>query len=75
MRHSSWTLFLVPLALPLVFLCFPGATATIHQAAPPGAEGQGLVIDDQPATQGPTVLAATSSEDHTETQSESLFQD
>ncbi len=25
MRHSSWTLFLVPLALPLVFLCMPGS--------------------------------------------------
>lgn len=25
MRHSSWTLFLVPLALPLVFLVLPGS--------------------------------------------------
>jgi len=25
MRHSSWTLFLVPLTLPLVFLCIPGS--------------------------------------------------
>jgi hypothetical protein len=25
MRHSAWTLWLVPLALPLVLLCIPGS--------------------------------------------------
>jgi len=29
MRHSSWTLFLVPLALPLVLLLLPGARRSL----------------------------------------------
>lgn len=34
MRHSSWTPFLVPLALPLVLLCIPGAGAPVDTEAP-----------------------------------------
>jgi len=38
MRHSSWTLFLVPLALPLVFLCLPGSMKCPVEAAPASVE-------------------------------------
>ncbi len=29
MRHSSWSLFMVPLALPLVLVCVPGARGPV----------------------------------------------
>lgn len=34
MRHSSWTLFLVPLALPLVLLFLPGSMNSTDQSNP-----------------------------------------
>jgi len=75
MRHSSWTLFLVPLALPLVFLCFPGASKPSHPAASVAAEGQELIIDQTPLAQSQTVLVATSANERTGPRSESLYKD
>lgn len=43
MRHSSWTLFLVPLALPLVMFCFPGAARHVNQTPAPAVEVQEVV--------------------------------
>jgi hypothetical protein len=34
MRHSSWTLLLVPLTLPLVFLCVPGTMKPTDRSNP-----------------------------------------
>ena len=31
MRHSSWTLFLIPLTLPAVLLCLPGARQSVDE--------------------------------------------
>lgn len=33
MRHSAWTLWLVPLALPLVLLCIPGSMEPLDSQA------------------------------------------
>ena len=44
MRHSSWTLFLVPLALPLVLLCCPGGTTVSHRSAPAVESAQEPVL-------------------------------
>ena len=45
MRHSSWTLFLVPLALPLVFLFLPGSMKSSVETSSPAGENSELVQD------------------------------
>ena len=46
MRHSSWTPFLVPLALPLVLLCIPGAGKPEDAEAPEEQPTSEYVADD-----------------------------
>ncbi len=58
MRHSSWTLFLVPLALPLVFFCFPGAARQVNQTPAPTVEVQEVVQEAAVSTDN--VLGASS---------------
>ena len=48
MRHSSWTLFLVPLALPLVLICFPVALKSLDSVDP--AQGVQTELVQQPAS-------------------------
>ena len=43
MRHSSWTLFLVPLTLPLVLIFFPWAMRSLDQLPSWGEQPQELV--------------------------------
>lgn len=49
MRHSSWTLFLVPLALALVILCMPGVFETTSRIDSPTGEVQEFFQDERPA--------------------------
>ena len=58
MRHSSWTLFLVPLALPLVLFCCPGATRQVDQTPTPLVEVQEVV--QETAVSPNSVLGASS---------------
>jgi hypothetical protein len=58
MRHSSWTLFLVPLALPLVLFCFPGAARQVDQTPAPTVEVQEVVQEAALSTNN--VLGASS---------------
>lgn len=75
MRHSSWTLFLVPLALPLVLLCFPGQLKRVNQG--PAPTGVVVELAQEPATPSLNVSGASSgSPEETLTEkSESLFKD
>jgi len=43
MRHSSWTLFLVPLSIPLVLLGFFWAIGSLDQRPGWGGEAHGVV--------------------------------
>ena len=58
MRHSSWTLFLVPLALPLVLFCFPGTARQVDQTPAPLAEVQEVV---QETAVSPNIVLGASS--------------
>jgi hypothetical protein len=75
MRHSSWTLFLVPLALPLVFLCMPGAMKSTGQTNPTAGDTHGSTQQESPA--GPEIpgLSMGSGEHASGEISEALFKD
>ena len=75
MRHSSWTLFLVPLALPLVLLCFPGSLRQVDQS--PAETGVAVELAQELATPSLTPPGATAgSPDETSSEpSESLYRD
>ena len=75
MRHSSWTLFLVPLALPLVLFCFPGAARQVDQTPVPPVEVQEVVQEAALSTN--TVLGAGSGslEESIIERSETFFKD
>ena len=46
MRHSSWTPFLVPLALPLVLLCIPASSASEDTEGPAEQPASEYVLDE-----------------------------
>ena len=48
MRHSSWTLLLVPLALALVILCMPGTLKTTSRIDPPAEESVEAMEEERP---------------------------
>jgi hypothetical protein len=75
MRHSSWTLFLVPLALPLVCFCFPGAMKTAEHETPASVEVQEIASDNASTLPESVALGGASGEDSPGSRSESLFQD
>ena len=45
MRHSSWTVFMIPLALPLVLLCLPGARGSLDGGTSAEIEVQDTQIE------------------------------
>jgi hypothetical protein len=75
MRHSSWTLFLVPLALPLVLLCFPGSLKQVNQS--PAETGAAVELAQESAVPSLTPAGATtgSLDETTSEHSESLYKD
>ena len=46
MRHSTWTPFLVPLALPLVLLCIPGTSKPEDTQVPAEQPASEYLLDD-----------------------------
>ena len=52
MRHSSWTLFLVPLVLPLVLLLIPGARRSLDQSDSSGGTTYEQVDELAPSLSG-----------------------
>jgi hypothetical protein len=74
MRHSSWTLFLVPLALPLVLL-LPGAKTSQGPEDPPAeAEYEQVRSQSVLSLQDLKASALGPEESHSEI-SEALFKD
>jgi hypothetical protein len=72
MRHSSWTLFLVPLALPLVLLLFPGARRTLEGGNSDARPAYEHVEEQNPSLSGSSGLPAAGPDQSTtdeETQS------
>jgi hypothetical protein len=55
MRHSAWTLWLVPLVMPLALLCIPGAREPLDHG-PQGYDWEAHEL----ALQGLTALASAS---------------
>ena len=54
MRHSAWTLWLVPLALPLALLCVPGAREPMDGGSEPyDWEAHELVLQGRAALASP----------------------
>jgi hypothetical protein len=45
MRHSSWTLYLVPLALPAVLLCLPGSMQSVEVGPPTGQDASTIHLE------------------------------
>ena len=75
MRHSSWTLFLVPLALALVVMLLPGATTSPDLPDPVGRAVFSQSLEEslpRPETPAP---ASGSAEEVTQSDSEALYKD
>ena len=75
MRHSSWTLFLVPLALPLVFLCIPGSMKSTDRPDPSAGEAYEHLQEEAPASLEVTGLSLGSGENASGEISEAFFKD
>jgi len=75
MRHSSWTLFLVPLTLPLVFLCIPGSMEPTHQADPGARDAYESLQEGNPSRSEILGLSMGSGEEASTEISEALFKD
>ena len=75
MRHSSWTLFLVPLTLPLVFLCIPGSTKPTDRTDPAAGNAYESLQEDKPSRLEIPGLSLGSGEDPSREISEALFKD
>ena len=75
MRHSSWTLFLVPLALPLVLMAFPGQMRQANQR--PAETGVAVELVQETTAPSSALQGASSGslEDTATEPSESLFKD
>lgn len=73
MRHSSWTLFLVPLALPLVLICFPGALKQVNRGPAEPGEAAEQVQEPAASPLNLSMAAAGPSEDASDEKPESLF--
>ncbi len=75
MRHSSWTLFLVPLALPLVFLCIPGSMKSMDRSDPSAGESYERLQEEIPSSLEVTGLTLGSGENVSGETSEAFFKD
>ncbi|MFH1763235.1 MAG: hypothetical protein ABIF09_03490 [Gemmatimonadota bacterium] len=75
MRHSSWTLFLVPLAMPLVFLCLPGSMKSTDRTGPLAGEAYESLQDGDPSKLEVTEPSLGSSENVSLEIPEALFRD
>jgi hypothetical protein len=75
MRHSSWTLFLVPLTLPLVLLCVPGSTQPGETPASAGYEVLGEVPEQALTDMDLPTISLKSGDDSRGETSEALFKD
>ena len=75
MRHSSWTLFLVPLALALVILCMPGTLKTTSRIDSP-SKGMVEFVQDEPTALSEAVTSGFGSGGETSQESsESLYKE
>ncbi len=75
MRHSSWTLFLVPLAIPLVFLCLPGSMKSTDRFGPSQGEVYESLHREDPASLDATALPLAYEESVKSEIPEALFRD
>ena len=75
MRHSSWTLFLVPLTLPLVLLCLPGSMRSGGNDAPAVGQAYEHLQEADPSTPDPGVVSLGSGDEGSGRTSEALFKD
>ena len=75
MRHSSWTLFLIPLTLPLVLLCVPGSTNSGETPASAGYEVLGEVPEQALTYRDFPTISLKSGDDAQGETSEALFKD
>lgn len=75
MRHSSWTLFLVPLTLPLLLFCLPGSMRS--GGKDPGEGGQVYERIQEPdlSAHDGTVISLGSGEEGSWGAPEALFRD
>jgi hypothetical protein len=74
MRHSSWTLFLVPLALPLVLL-LPGALKNEDPAGPVARAGYEQFREEVSSGQQQFRAVTATPEEPPEELSEALYKD
>ncbi len=75
MRHSSWTVFLVPLALALVVLLLPGSLRSPNPTDSTGVPGYGQLQEESWSSLEATVLPSASSEETSDDISEALYKD
>ncbi len=75
MRHSSWTLFLVPLVLALVVLLLPGTTTSPDSPDPMGGAVYSQVLEEGFSRTETPVPASGSAEETTQSDSEALYKD
>lgn len=72
MRHSAWTLWLVPLVLPLVLLCVPGSRSPVSQPPAP-VEAHELLQEEDLQRPERVGVTAAAPQDLPEDASESLL--
>ena len=75
MRHSSWTLFLVPLTLPLVLLCLPGSMKSGGTNAATIGEVYEHVLELDPSIPELTMISRGEGDEGSGEPSEALFKD
>ncbi len=74
MRHSSWTLLLVPLALALMAFLFPGSTKSSNRADPTAATYENLLEEGRSGFDA-RALSSGSAEATSERTSEAFYKD
>ena len=75
MRHSSWTLFLVPLTLPLALLLLPGSMNSTDRSGPAAGTGYEVIQELSSSNQEPMELLQGSAEGGSGENSEAFFKD
>jgi len=75
MRHSSWTLFLVPLALALVVILLPGSTTSSDRSDPAGRAGYGQILEESLSRPEAPVISSSNADELTQSDSEALYKD